>query len=80
MGGNLVIWKSKKKVVTLSSAKAEFGDMTKGLCDLLWLKRLLEEIECSSQSMMNLFCDNKAAIAIAHNPIQHDRTKHVEVD
>ncbi|CAL2272270.1 unnamed protein product [Prunus armeniaca] len=29
---------------------------------------------------MDLYCDNKAAIAIAHNPVQHDRTKHVEVD
>ena len=29
---------------------------------------------------MNLLCDNKAAIDIAHNPVQHDRTKHVEVD
>ena len=27
-----------------------------------------------------LHCDNKAAIAIANNPVQHDRTKHVEVD
>ena len=31
-------------------------------------------------SASNLFCDNKAAIDISHNPIQHDRTKHVEVD
>ena len=29
---------------------------------------------------MMLHCDNKAAIAIANNPVQHDRTKHVEVD
>ena len=29
---------------------------------------------------MNLFYDNMATIAIAHNPVQHDRTKHVEVD
>ena len=29
---------------------------------------------------MDLCCDNKAAIDIAHNPVQHDRTKHVEVD
>ena len=29
---------------------------------------------------MDLFCDNKAAIDISHNPVQHDRTKHVGVD
>ena len=29
---------------------------------------------------MKLYCDNKSAINIAHNLIQHDRTKHIEVD
>ena len=29
---------------------------------------------------MKLFWDNKAAISIAHNPVQHDRIKHVEID
>ena len=29
---------------------------------------------------MRLYCDNKAAINIAHNPIQHDWTKHIEFD
>ncbi|PHU03704.1 hypothetical protein BC332_28955 [Capsicum chinense] len=29
---------------------------------------------------MKLYCENKAAIRIAHNPFQYDRTKHVEVD
>lgn len=70
----------KQKVVALSSVEAEFRGMAKGLCDLFWLKRLLEEIGCSSQDTMNLFCDNKAAITIAHNSIQHNCTKHVEVD
>ena len=27
-----------------------------------------------------MFCDNKVTCDIAHNPVQHDRTKHVEVD
>jgi hypothetical protein len=29
---------------------------------------------------MKIWCDNKSAISIANNPVQHDRTKHVEID
>jgi len=29
---------------------------------------------------MNLYCDNTSAVAIVHNYVQHDRTKHVEID
>ena len=29
---------------------------------------------------MKLYCDNKSAISIAHNPVQHDRTRHIEID
>ncbi|CAL8161762.1 unnamed protein product [Prunus armeniaca] len=81
MGGNLVTWRSKKQnVVALSSAEAEFRGMTKGICELLWLRKLLTELGYKPTSTMNLFCDNKAAIAIAQNLVKHDRTKHVEVD
>lgn len=81
VGGNLVTWKSKKqKVVALSSAEAEFRGMAKGLCELLWLRRLLIEIGFAPNNAMNLFCDNKSAIEIAHNPVQHDQTKHMEID
>ena len=66
--------------MALSSAEAEFKGMVKGICELIWLKRLLTKIGFAPSSEMNLFCDNKAAIDIAHIPVQHDRTKHVEVD
>lgn len=81
VGGNLVTWRSKKqKVVALSSAEAEFRGIAKDVCELLWLKRLLAELGFGLNSAMNLYCDNKAAIEISHNPVQHDRTKHIEVD
>ncbi|CAL9006226.1 unnamed protein product, partial [Prunus brigantina] len=71
VGGNLVTWRSKKQnVVALSSAEAEFRGMTKGICELLWLRKLLTELGYKPTSTMNLFCDNKAAIAIAQNPVQ----------
>nr|CAD1840715.1 unnamed protein product [Ananas comosus var. bracteatus] len=81
VGGNLVTWRSKKQpVVARSSAEAEFRGMTFGLCELLWLKNLLKELGFGQNEAMKLHCDNTSAIEIAHNPVQHDRTKHVEID
>ncbi|RVW73403.1 Retrovirus-related Pol polyprotein from transposon RE1 [Vitis vinifera] len=79
--GNLVTWRSKKQsVMARSSAEAEFSAMSHGICEMLWLKRVLEELRQPIEGTMKLYCDNKAAISIAHNPIQHDKTKHVEID
>ncbi|RVW26217.1 Retrovirus-related Pol polyprotein from transposon RE1 [Vitis vinifera] len=81
VGGNLVTWKSKKQnVVARSSVEAEFRGMTLGLCEALWLRLLLQDLGYLSRQPIRLFCDNKATCNIAHNPVQHDRTKHVEVD
>ena len=81
VGGNLVTWKSKKqKVVALSSAEAEFRGIARGLAEVLWLRKLLTEIGFPPRESSDLRCDNRAAISISENPVQHDRTKHVEVD
>jgi transposase InsO family protein len=81
VGGNLVTWKSKKQnVVSRSSAESEFRGMANATCELLWLRKLLTELGFEPKSEMQLFCDNKASIDMAHNPVQHDRTKHVEID
>ena len=57
--GNLVTWRSKKqKVVALSSAEAEFREISKGVCELLWLRSLLTEIGYPPSVATNLYCDN----------------------
>ena len=81
VSGNLVIWRNKRqKVMALSSVDAELEGMAKGMCDLMWLKRLMIDIGFAPQSEMNLLCDNKAAIDMSHNPVQYECTKHIEVD
>jgi hypothetical protein len=81
VGGNLVTWRSKKQeVVARSSAEAEYRGMAKAICELLWIRNLMLDLQIKPVNPMKLYCDNKAACDIAHNPVQHDRTKHVEVD
>ncbi|KAK3012704.1 hypothetical protein RJ639_009860 [Escallonia herrerae] len=70
----------KQSVVARSSAEAEFRAMAHGICEGMWLKRLLEELQFPPSTSMKLMCDNKAAISIAKNPVHHDRTKHIEID
>ncbi|WVZ50418.1 hypothetical protein U9M48_001671, partial [Paspalum notatum var. saurae] len=42
---------------------------------------LLDETELKlMKGTMKLWCDNKSALRIATNPVQHDRTKHVDID
>ena len=78
VGGNLVTWRSKKhNVVARSSAEAEFRAVAHGICEIMWIIRLLEELKMTGSSPMKLYCDK---ISVAHNPVLHDRTKHVEVD
>lgn len=77
----MVSWRSKKKsVVARSSAKVEFRAMALALCEILWLRIVLDDLRFSIQDTVKLWCDNQSAINIAHNLIQHDRTKHVEID
>lgn len=81
VGGNLVTLHGKKqKVVVLSSAEAEFHGIKSGITEILWLRRLLTEIGFSPSGKSLMYCRNKATISIFENPVQQDRTKHVEID
>ncbi|RDY06107.1 Copia protein, partial [Mucuna pruriens] len=70
-------WRSKKQnVVAQSNAEAEFQAMTHGICKGLWMKIIFYDLK----GPMKLFCDNNSAISITLNLVQHDRTKHIEID
>lgn len=81
VGGNLVAWRSKKQiVVSRLGAEAEFRSMAEGICKLVRLRMLMKDLRLQSKDPTKLFCHNKAAINIAHNPVQHDRTNFIEID
>lgn len=74
-------WRSKKQqVVARSSAEAEFRALAQGICEGVWLRRLLGELKVIYHDPIKMMCDNQSAIAIAKNPVNHDRTKHIEID
>ncbi|GAV57086.1 hypothetical protein CFOL_v3_00624, partial [Cephalotus follicularis] len=80
LGGNLVTWRSKKQtVMARSSAEVKYRLWLKEF-EILWLKLLLKDLGVIHERPMRLYCDNKVAISIAHNPVQRNRTKHIEID
>jgi len=65
----MVTWRSKKQnVVARSSVKVEFRVMAEVVCELLWVKIILNDLKVKYEVSMELTCDNKSAISIAHNP------------
>ncbi|GJX68612.1 cysteine-rich receptor-like protein kinase 8 [Tanacetum coccineum] len=45
-----------------------------------WMKCLLKDLGIQISSPIPIFYDNASAIALASNPVQHARTKHIEID
>ena len=53
VGGNLVTWRSKKQnVAARSSAEVEFKSVALGIYEVLWIRRLLEELKISSTEIV----------------------------
>jgi hypothetical protein len=79
LGRSLVSWSSKKQnSVALSTAEAKY--VAAGACcaQLLWMKQMLSDYGCKF-SNIPLLCDNKSAIKLANNPVQHSRTKYIDI-
>ena len=79
IGRYLVSWASKKQnCISLSTAEAEYVAATSACTQLLWMRQTLKEYGVTYDKVP-LLCDNESAIKIAYNPVQHSRTKHIEI-
>jgi hypothetical protein len=72
LGDNLVSWSSKRqKVVSRSSAEAEYRVVANGVAEACWLRQLLQELHSPL---------HRSVVYLSTNPVQHHQTKHVEID
>jgi hypothetical protein len=79
LGRSLVSWSSKKQnCVSLSTAEAEYIAAGSCCAQLLWMRQTLMDYGVKFDKVP-LLCDNESAIKIADNPVQHSRTKHIDI-
>ncbi|CAI7819675.1 unnamed protein product, partial [Closterium sp. NIES-54] len=80
VGGGPVSWRSKKQTETaLSSVESEYMAMFHGVKEVIWLRRLLEEIGQEQKVATPLFCDSKGALGMARNAVLHGLNKHIRI-
>ncbi|KAK6147714.1 hypothetical protein DH2020_018626 [Rehmannia glutinosa] len=79
MGDTAFTWASKKQpIVTLSTCEAEYVAATSCVSHAIWLRNLLKELSMSQEDPTEIYVDNKSAIALAKNPVFHNRSKHID--
>ncbi|GKC96412.1 retrovirus-related pol polyprotein from transposon RE1 [Tanacetum coccineum] len=81
LGKCLISWSLKKQyVVFRSSTEAEYRALADCTCEITWLKCLLKDLHINLTNPTTSYCDNASTVALASNPIQHARIKHIELD
>jgi hypothetical protein len=80
LAGGAITYSSKKQgSVALSTTESEYMALLHALKELIWLLRFLREIGYGIDNQNIIYTDNQGAIALAHNPEHHARTKHVDI-
>ncbi|GJS74737.1 ribonuclease H-like domain-containing protein [Tanacetum coccineum] len=81
LGDNLLSWSAKRQhTLSRSDAKAEYKGVANVVAETAWLHNLLRELYTPLLSATFVYCDNVSAIYMTANPIQHQRTKYIEID
>ncbi|KAI3523467.1 hypothetical protein L1887_01631 [Cichorium endivia] len=81
MGNNLLSWSSKRQTtISRSSAEAEYRAVANVVSETCWIRNLLCELHHTPHKATLVYCDNISAVYLSTNPVQHQRTKHIEID
>ncbi|GJR36305.1 ribonuclease H-like domain-containing protein, partial [Tanacetum coccineum] len=81
LGDNLLSWSSKRQhTISRSSAEAEYRGVANVVAETAWLCNLLHELHSPLSSATLVYCDNVSAVYLSVNLVQHQRTKHIEID
>nr|GEY73151.1 ribonuclease H-like domain-containing protein [Tanacetum cinerariifolium] len=81
LGDNLLTWSSKRQdTLSRSSAKAEYRKVTNDVAETSWIRNLLRELQTPLFIATLVYCDNISVVYMSANPVQHQRTKHIEID
>nr|GEU31473.1 copia protein [Tanacetum cinerariifolium] len=79
MGCCLTSWFLKKQTaLAISTAEAEYVSVEKACQQALWMKQAFIDYGVRLDDIP-IMCDNKRAIDLSKNPVQHSRTKHIEI-
>jgi hypothetical protein len=78
---SLVSWSLKRQsIVFRSSVEAKYRVVTNGVAEVAWLCQLLQELHSPLTTSTLVFYDNVNAVYLSTNLVQHQRSKHVEID
>jgi hypothetical protein len=79
-GGGPVSWNSRlQPTVALSTSEAEYMALCATVMEATYLKQLLFDIGIDQSKPITIYEDNQSCIAMARNPINHSRTKHINI-
>ena len=69
----------KQKIVALSTCEAEYVAVATAACQAVWLRWLLGELTGEEAHLPALMVDNQPTLALAKNPVLHDRSKRIDI-
>nr|GEX37700.1 ribonuclease H-like domain-containing protein [Tanacetum cinerariifolium] len=81
LGDNLFSWSAKRQVtLSRSSTEAEYRGVANVVAETAWIHNLLCELHTPLFIATLVYCDNVSVVYVSANPVQHQRTKHIEND